>query len=140
MTKKILLLSGDPNSINSEIIYKSWKKINNSLKKRIYLISNYDLMRKQLNLLKYNTKIVNINRFEKEEDSLKLKILNVELSFKNPFKVGISNSSKYVKSSLDLAHKFALKKEVAGIINCSINKNLLGNNKMGVTEYLARKC
>ena len=140
MRKKIIIVTGDPNSINSEIIYKSWKKINNSLKKRIYLISNYDLMRKQLNLLKYNTKIVNINRFEKEKDSFRLKILNVELSFKNPFKVGISSSSKYVKSSLDLAHKFALKKEVAGIINCSINKNLLGNNKMGVTEYLARKC
>ena len=27
--KKIIIL-GDPNSINSEIIYKSWKKLNNS--------------------------------------------------------------------------------------------------------------
>ena len=26
MKKKIILISGDPNSINSEIIYKSWKK------------------------------------------------------------------------------------------------------------------
>ena len=32
--KKIILVSGDPNSINSEIIGKSWKKISNSLKKK----------------------------------------------------------------------------------------------------------
>ena len=25
--KKILIISGDPNSINSEIIYKAWNKI-----------------------------------------------------------------------------------------------------------------
>jgi hypothetical protein len=34
MIKKIILLSGDPNSINSELIFKSWKKINNTLKKK----------------------------------------------------------------------------------------------------------
>ena len=31
--KKILILSGDPNSINSEIIYKSLKKIKPSIRK-----------------------------------------------------------------------------------------------------------
>ena len=34
MKKKIIIVAGDPNSINSEIIYKSLKKINNNLKKR----------------------------------------------------------------------------------------------------------
>ena len=34
MRNKIIIISGDPNSINSEIIYKSWKKINKSLKKK----------------------------------------------------------------------------------------------------------
>ena len=28
MKKKIILVFGDPNSINSEIIFKSWKKLN----------------------------------------------------------------------------------------------------------------
>ena len=27
MKKKLLIISGDPNSINSEIIFKSWKKL-----------------------------------------------------------------------------------------------------------------
>ena len=34
MKNKILVFSGDPNSINSEIIYKSWKKIKTNIKKK----------------------------------------------------------------------------------------------------------
>ena len=33
MNKKIILVSGDPNSINSEIIFKCWKKLPKNLKK-----------------------------------------------------------------------------------------------------------
>ena len=31
---KIIIVAGDPNSINSEIIYKTWKKINSSIKRK----------------------------------------------------------------------------------------------------------
>ena len=34
MKNKIILVTGDPNSINSEIIYKSWRTLNSSVKKR----------------------------------------------------------------------------------------------------------
>ena len=34
MNKKIIIVRGDPNSINSEIIYKVWKKLNISIKKK----------------------------------------------------------------------------------------------------------
>ena len=40
--------------------------------------------------------------------------------------------------SLNFAHKIALNKDVAGIINCPINKNVF--KKIGVTEYLSSKC
>ena len=40
MKKKLLIISGDPNSINSELIFKSWIKLSNKDKK-IYLITNY---------------------------------------------------------------------------------------------------
>ena len=33
--KKIILVTGDPNSINSEIIFKSWKKLS-SKKEKIF--------------------------------------------------------------------------------------------------------
>ena len=58
----------------------------------------------------------------------------IKLAYKNPFKVGKNQSSKFVLNSLDTAHNLALKKEIAGIINCPIDKSLL---RMGVTEYLA---
>ena len=48
MDKKILIFSGDPNSINSEIIFKCWKNINNITKKRIYIISNYELIKESI--------------------------------------------------------------------------------------------
>ena len=51
--KKILIVSGDPNSINSEIIYKSWKKLPKSIKKKIYIISNYNLLKKQGAMIKF---------------------------------------------------------------------------------------
>ena len=41
--KKICIVSGDPNSINSEIIFKSWNKLNKKTKNKIILIGNYEL-------------------------------------------------------------------------------------------------
>ena len=40
MKKKILIITGDPNSINSEIIYKCWKSLNLNKRKEIFFISN----------------------------------------------------------------------------------------------------
>ena len=36
MNKKIILFSGDPNSINSEIIYKTWRVLNNCNEKKFF--------------------------------------------------------------------------------------------------------
>ena len=43
MRNKIIIITGDPNSINSEIIYKCWKNIDKSTKKKfiLYLIKDY---------------------------------------------------------------------------------------------------
>ena len=69
-----------------------------------------------------------------------LKIINVDLEFKKPFLVPQKASSIFVKNSLVLAHKIALKKDVKGFVNCAIDKSLLNKTKTGVTEFLARKC
>ena len=37
MKNKILIVSGDPNSINSEIIFKIFKKLNKSIRARLIL-------------------------------------------------------------------------------------------------------
>ena len=51
--KKILIVTGDPNSINSEIIIKVWKKMKKSLKRKIYFISNYNLLKDQFKDIKF---------------------------------------------------------------------------------------
>ncbi len=140
MKKKIILISGDPNSINSEIIFKCWNLLSNKVKKSIFLISNYELIKKQFKILNYKINTVLVKDLDDKNFSSSLKIINVKLNFKNPFSVSQQASSKYILQSLSLAHKLALKNNVAGIINCPINKNLLNKKNIGVTEFLASKC
>ena len=51
--KKIVIIAGDPNSINSELIIKSWNKLSKTIKKKIYIIGSYDLIKEQLKKLNY---------------------------------------------------------------------------------------
>lgn len=135
--KKIIIVTGDPNSINSEIIYKSWSKIKPILKKRIYFVSNTLLLKKQFHKLKYNLKIKKVNGINDFSKNNELKVIDVKLNFTNPFKVKIVNSSKFIMKSLEIAHNFGKNKNVGGVINCAIDKKLLKNNYSGVTELLA---
>ena len=141
MKNKIIIIAGDPNSINSEIISKIWKKINPSLRKKLYLIANFDLINKQFNKIKSNTPIVKIGKINENSTTKKLKVIDIPLNFKNPFKVSLKNSSKYIFECFHLAHNLALNKEIKGLINCPIDKKLLlKSKKIGVTEFLASKC
>ena len=49
---KIIVVAGDPNSINSEIIFKCWKSASLNLKKKITIVGNHELLKKQSELLK----------------------------------------------------------------------------------------
>ena len=138
--KKILILTGDPNSINSELIFKVWKKINNNLKKKVVLISNYNLLIDQFKKLKYSVKIEKINNIKINFKSKNLKVLNVDLKFNDSFNIPNKNTSKFVISSLKLAHNLALGNDVKGIINCAIDKKLINKKNFGVTEFLATMC
>ena len=137
---KIIVVVGDPNSINSEIIYKSWKKLNNGLKKKIYFICNYELINEQFLKLKIKQKVKLVTSVNENNEANVLKIINVKLKFKNPFNVNDKIASVYVVKCLNLAHKFLLNKNIEYLINCPINKKLLPKKNIGVTEYLANKC
>ena len=141
MNKKIIIIAGDPNSINSEIISKTWKKINPGLKKKIYLIANFKLILNQFKKINANIKITRVDNIDDIPVSNKLKIIDIPLNFKNPFDVSFLNSKKYIIKSFNLAHDLSKSKFVKGLINCPINKKLLGDTKkIGVTEFLASKC
>ena len=137
--KKILIITGDPNSINSELIFKVWRRLNNNIKNRIYFISNLKLLKSQFSKLKYPIKTEKVKNIDEKNIKNSLKIIDVNLKFKNPFKVNFKSSSNFVLNSLNLAHNLSLKKNVKGLINCSIDKRLL-KKKVGVTEFLASKC
>ena len=112
--KKILIVAGDPNSINSEIIFKSWLKLNNSIKKKIYVIANYDLIQEQFSELNYSLRLKSVDNLNITGESNELKIINVGLKFNKVFSVKKKNASSYVLNCLDLAHKLALNDDVLG--------------------------
>ena len=141
MKNKIIIIAGDPNSINSEIISKVWREINSSVKKKLYLIANFNLINKQFKRLKSKTAIIKVKQIDENTITKKLKIIDIPLNFKNPFQVSLKDSRKYIIESFNLAHKLAKNKEVKGLINCPINKKLLHKSKkIGVTEFLSSKC
>ena len=140
MKNKSAILSCDPNSINSEIIYKAWQKLSSNNRKNIYLISNYSLLKNQFRLLKYSIKLTKVKNINDNLKSTNLKILDIPLKFNKPFKVSLKSASAFIKKSFDLAHDLAINGDVKGIINCPLNKKLLDKKYYGVTEYLASKC
>ena len=93
MNKKIILFSGDPNSINSEIIYKTWKVLNNSQRKKIFLISNFNLIKDQFKKLGYKIGVVKVENINNVVNNNKIKILNIDLEYKDPFKVAHKHNS-----------------------------------------------
>ncbi len=141
MKNKIIIIAGDPNSINSEIISKSWNLIKPSLKKKLYLIGNFSLIEKQFKKIKSKVPIYKITQINKIADPNRLKIIDVPLSFQNPFNVSDKNSRKYIIKCFNLGHQLSQKKDVKGLINCPVDKRLLSRSKIiGVTELLASKC
>jgi len=137
MSQLIAIVSGEPNSINSEIIGKTWKLL--KIKKNLFIIGNYFLLKKQLNKINFKIRISKINSINEIKNKDILYVLDVPLKFKSPFKISLTESRKYVIKSLDIAHILAVKKKIKGFINAPINKKIFNNKYLGVTEYLAFK-
>ena len=140
MKNKILIIGGDPNSINSEVIIKSWKKLKKNLRERILIVADYNLMVAQAKRLNLRIKFQKYLNKKSRKSSNILNIIDVPLKFKSCFKVSKKDSSKYILRCINYAHKLAQKGKIKGFINCPINKELLSKNKtIGVTELLAKK-
>ena len=131
------LVAGEPNSINSEIIVKAWKKIDN--KAKIFIIGNYLLIKQQMHEMNLQIPLAQVDKFEDIKEKKKLNILNIPLDFNSALKINEKNKKKYVLNCLDLAHKLALNKKIKGFINAPIDKKIFNNKYLGVTEYLASK-
>ena len=136
--KKIAIVAGEPNSINSEIIGKSWTKIKHN-KKIFFVIGNFLLIKKQLEKKKIKVPLLKKNSIDEISSSKKLQIIDIPLNFKNPYKVKKTNSAVYVLKSINLAHELSINKKILGFINCAIDKSTIFKHNTGVTEFLAKK-
>lgn len=137
MSNLIAIIAGEPNSINSEIIAKAWK--NKKRSKNIFIIGNYDVLKKQFFKLNIKIPIVRVTKLEDIIKKEKLFIYDVPLKFKSAFNINSSEIKKYVFKSFIIAHNFALNKRIVGFINAPIDKKIFDNKYLGVTEYLSQK-
>ena len=140
MRKIICIIAGDPNSINSELVFKSWKNLSINIRKKIVLIGNYELINKQKKKLKFNITLSKITNIEHIKSNNTLKVLDLPLRFKSCFNIPKKEASKHVIQCLNFAHKLCEKKKIKAFINCPIDKNLIKKNGIyGVTEFLGKK-
>ena len=142
MHKPVAIIAGEPNSISSEIIFKSWKLRKKNFKFPLIIIGNIKLFNLQKKKLKYHFKIKEIkNNFKlKDLKSNKLPVYNIKYIQKKPFEKISTKSNDYIFKSFEVAIKLIKTKKILGIINCPVSKESLFKKKhQGVTEFLSKK-
>ena len=114
MKNLIGIIAGEPNSINSEIISKIWKRKSDYKNLNIFIIGSYRLIKDQLRILKIKIKLKKITQIQNHNFKKELLILDVPLKFKKPFSVNGKRKVNYMLNSLNLAIKMAHRKKNFG--------------------------
>ena len=139
--KPILIVAGEPNSIFSEIFFKSirYKKY----KSPIIIIASKKLIELQMRKLNVNKKIRQIDFLDIEKynfDNRKINLIDVNFDQKKPFKRISNKSNSYIEKSFEIAIQILKKKITNKFINGPISKKFFLKKKfLGITEYLAFK-
>ena len=140
MKKNIIIILGEPNSIASEIFFKSSNLIKKS-KLNFIIIGNHSLLKKQakhLNIkidIKFNfCKPNNIN------NNKKINFINIHYNQKKAFDFKNKKSNIFIENCFKCAIDILKKKLTSGLINLPVNKSKFTKNKYnGITEYIADK-
>ena len=139
--KPIIIVAGEPNSIFSEIFFKSFKY--RKFKSPIVLIASHKLIQLQMKQLNINKNIRLINLSELKKNCLNNKDINlidVNFSQTKPFEKISSKSNKYIHKSFDIALEIMNKKISDKMINGPVSKKFFLKKKyLGITEYLAHR-
>ena len=137
--KPIIIVAGEPNSIFTEIFFKSLKI--KKFKSPLILIASLNLVKLQMKNLNIKKKIRNINLLDIKDsylDNKKINIIDINFSQKKPFNKISSKSNDYIKMSFDMALKILKNKFTNKFINGPISKKFFLKKKyLGITEYLA---
>ena len=139
--KPILLVAGEPNSIFFEIFFKALKT--EKFKSPILLIASVDILKLQMEKLKFKRKIKLLTLSELTKAKLNnrsINLITIKYTQNRPFEKLSSKSNVYINQSFELALKIIKKKITNKFINGPISKKFFLKNKfLGVTEYLAHK-
>ena len=142
MNKPIAIIAGEPNSISSEIIFKSWKLRKKYSHKPFFIIGSLKLLNLQKKKLKHQLKMIKINEniSMKNLNSSHLGVYDIKYNQKKSFEKISKKSNNYIFECFNVALKFAKDKKILGFINCPISKESLFKKKhQGVTEFLSKK-
>ena len=138
--KPILIIAGEPNSIFTEILFKSLKKI--KVKSPIILICSERLLKLQMKKLKYKLKINIINKNLKNQTLSKkyINLININYYPSKAFEKISIKSNNYINNCFKTATEIIKLYKINKLINGPINKNTFLNKKhLGITEYLSKK-
>ena len=142
MNKSLAIIAGEPNSISSEIIFKSWRLRKKYTHKPLFVIGSIRLLNLQKKKLRYQIKIKRIDNNFKINDlkGNELPVYDIKYIQKKSFEKISSKSNKYIFKCFEEALKFIKNKKIIGFVNCPISKETLFKNKhQGITEFLSRK-
>ncbi len=137
--KPIIIVSGEPNSIFSEILFKTLKKI--KINKPIILFSSHKLLKLQMKKLNYkiNIKILNYQKIKQYKlDNKSINLVNIDYNTNKAFETISKKSNKFITDTFNLALKLIKKEKIQSFINGPISKKSFLNNKyLGITEYIS---
>ncbi len=137
----ILLVNGEPNSIFSEIFFKTLKS--QKIKSPLILISSKKILVKQMKKLKFKKKIklLDPKNFDLQKlDNKTINLINVDFDQKKPFEKISKKSKNFIEKSFQIAFKLIKKGKINKFINGPISKkHFLGKKYLGITEYISEK-
>ena len=142
MTKPIAIILGEPNSISSEIIFKSWIKKKKFKHHPCLVIGNYNLLCRHLKYFKFNLKLKLIEKSFKLEDlkGTAIPVIDIKYNQKKIFEKISKKSNKFILNCFSQGLNLLEQSKILGIINCPVSKETLLNKKFnGITEFIAYK-
>ena len=107
MKRPIAIIAGEPNSISSEIIFKSWILRKKFKHNPFFVIGSINLLNLQKKRLKYKIKLKKIDNSFKKKDltGRELPIYDIKYNQKKPFEKISKKSNKYIFASFNTAIK-----------------------------------
>jgi len=137
----ILILNGEPNSIFSEIFFKTLNKI--KIKSPLILISSNKILEKQMKKLKFKKKIKLLdykNLNYQKLDNKSINLIDIDYNQKKAFEKISKKSNKFIHESFEIAFQILKEGKIKKFINGPISKKTFLNKKFpGITEYISKK-